>query len=266
MYSFINYLLQVSVLSLVFLLLYHLAFRNQTRFHLNRSYLLSGLVLSWIIPLINIPIGSQFEIVLPQVASVLSPESLSPEPLQSSGNVSVEMEYGSVVDSAKPFPWWVLYWVGAALVLLRNLWVLGRIIVLRHKNKSHKVPSGRIISGSDIPAFSFFRWIFLNDKQLASSDKDLILAHELAHSRQAHSLDLILAEIIQVFLWFNPFIIFYKKALKECHEFLADAAVLDSGVQLPIYVRSLQNEIFVNRYKKLASYFRGSTLKRRIIP
>ncbi len=265
MYAFINYLIQVSILTIVFIALYHFVFRKQTQFRINRFYLLSGLILSWIIPLVNIPLSGSQQILLPQIPNLLSAGPLSIDPNLSSEITSSQASASQTSGLSNPFPWWILYWPGAALVLIKSLWVIGRIIILRYQNNSHRVAAVRIISGTNLPAFSFFRWIFLNDKQIDGPDKDLILAHEMAHSKQGHSFDLVLAEIIQIFLWFNPFVILYKNALKECHEFLADAAVLSSGVKLQTYADSLQKELFVNKNHRLASYFRGSTLKKRMI-
>ncbi|MBT3243385.1 MAG: peptidoglycan DD-metalloendopeptidase family protein [Bacteroidetes bacterium] len=267
MYAFINYLVQVSILTIVFITLYLLVFRKQTQFRINRAYLLSGLLLSWIIPLINIPLSISPGLPLPQLPTIIPDEILMNELIPETAAQSAQPieALTSTATSTKSFPWWSLYWAGAAFILLKSLWVLGQIVLLRFRNSSCRMASRRIISGADLPAFSFFRWIFMNDKQINSSDKNLILAHEMAHSRQGHSLDLILIEIIQVFLWFNPFLILYKNALKECHEYLADKAVLNTGIDLQRYARSLQKGLFVYRNQKLASYFRGSTLKKRMI-
>ncbi|MCK5821309.1 MAG: hypothetical protein KAH17_05470 [Bacteroidales bacterium] len=54
-----------------------------------------------------------------------------------------------------------------------------------------------------------------------------------------------------------------KTILEKCQ--ITDAAVLNSGVKLQTYARSLQKELFVNKNQKLASYFRGSTLKKRML-
>ncbi len=266
MYSFINYLFQVSILSVVFIALYLLVFRKQTNFKINRFYIISGLVISWLIPLINIPLFLGTEIALPQIQEALPTESIVSDQIVNDAPVFIASAGTETMQNNKaPFQWLNLYWLGAAFVLLRSLIVLAKIFLLRYKNQSTKIKSVRIISGYNIPAFSFFKWVFINDKQLESSSKELILAHEMAHSNQKHSLDLVFVEIMHVLLWFNPCIILYKKALKESHEFLADKAVLDSGVLITTYARSLQNELFTNRYQKLASYFKGSTLKRRMI-
>src|SRR5262249_23987391 len=46
--------------------------------------------------------------------------------------------------------------------------------------------------------------------------------HELFHIRQKHSYDILLMEVLTIFLWVNPFFHLIKKELKAIHEFLAD--------------------------------------------
>ena len=56
--QFINYAIQISILTGVFYLVYVLIFKNQKQFGWNRVYLLSALFLSWLIPLINLPVDT----------------------------------------------------------------------------------------------------------------------------------------------------------------------------------------------------------------
>ncbi|MDD4645143.1 MAG: N-acetylmuramoyl-L-alanine amidase, partial [Bacteroidales bacterium] len=85
-----------------------------------------------------------------------------------------------------------------------------------------------------------------------------------AHARQHHTRDLILAELFHTLLWFKPFLIVYKRALKETHEYLADQAVLNEGIDFEQYALSLQADMLRSRYQSLVSHFKGSTLKKRI--
>ena len=56
-----------------------------------------------------------------------------------------------------------------------------------------------------------------------------IKRHEGVHANQLHSLDIILTELIIIFQWFNPVMWFYRNALKQTHEYLADEGVLEQG-------------------------------------
>ncbi len=50
----------------------------------------------------------------------------------------------------------------------------------------------------------------------------------MLHVKLYHSVDRILVKIAQVFLWFNPFVYLYARAIEENHEFEVDLAVSNS--------------------------------------
>jgi len=75
--------------------------------------------------------------------------------------------------------------------------------------------------------FSFFHLIFLSkERQLDGSDLQTIIKHEAVHTKQLHSLDIVLTEILLTFTWFLPVILFYKRELNILHEFIADSEVI----------------------------------------
>lgn len=263
MNNLLNFLLQVSALLLILYLPYQLIFRKETRFGLNRSYLLFVLIISWIIPMLNIPVGG--------TSSVFQLLQLSPGP---AGQVAAgELPSGVLQgpDSFQPgeesgfFNWLNLYWMGVAFMLIRNLWVIARILKLSHRSEQYRHGRYRIYTGEDLPAFTFFNQIFLNRAEFDQANESPVLKHESAHARQLHTLDLILAEMVHTVLWFNPVLILYKKALKETHEYMADRAVMNEGVDFQHYAVLLHAEIVQSRYRNLVSHFKGSTLKNRIM-
>src|SRR5690606_36595077 len=71
-------------------------------------------------------------------------------------------------------------------------------------------------------AFSFFRWIFLEDQNPGSAQFKIILKHEQAHARQLHSLDIVLAELFKCIFWWNPFNWKVIAQIKLNHEFIVD--------------------------------------------
>jgi N-acetylmuramoyl-L-alanine amidase len=266
MYNYLIYLIKVSILIFVFLGVYQLLFRSIKLFHLNRAFLLSGIILSWIIPLISIPLSPGGILVIPE---------LIPSPGAAPSNVGQPMgaTIGQMPDTdldlpgswSGQFPWWIIYWIGVVLFTLRAILGILHIIKIRIQNTATRNQKITYISGSQLPAFSFFRWIFLDEGKYAQSDYRMVIDHEQAHVRQMHTMDLFLAELVHILLWFNPFMIFYKKSLKECHEFLADDAVLKGGTPLADYARSHHQEALARANQKLASYFEGSSLKRRLL-
>jgi TonB family protein len=90
-----------------------------------------------------------------------------------------------------------------------------------------------------------------------------MLAHELEHVRQGHSFDVIILELLTAFQWFNPFMWMLRRAIRENHEYLADQAVLNSGVSRGEYKKLLINQ-FVGGQLIIANNFNYSIIKNRI--
>src|SRR5690606_23050570 len=121
----------------------------------------------------------------------------------------------------------------------------------------------KIIVGGNL-AFSFFRNIFLGEEIQKDKKRELqIVAHELVHVRQRHSLDLIFFELARIPLWFNPLVYLYQARMAELHEFIADAQVVKAERKehfqlLLSQTFQTQNISFVNQF------FKGSLIKMRI--
>ena len=75
------------------------------------------------------------------------------------------------------------------------------------------------------------------------------------HINQRHWLDLLCSECILLIQWFNPLSWFYVHLLKENHEFLADKAVIESGISPAIYQAVLINQRFQGQVFSFTSSF-----------
>ncbi len=111
-------------------------------------------------------------------------------------------------------------------------------------------------------AYSFFNFVKVNADL---PYYDTILAHEQAHVRLWHSLDLFIFEILCTFLWPNPLVIYLKKDLRNIQEFEADKiAAQKIGTKSYCYLLLSQTldvspQVFVNQF------FEKATIKQRII-
>jgi hypothetical protein len=112
--------------------------------------------------------------------------------------------------------------------------------------------------------FSFFNWIFINPQIIDLSDYQHIMKHEQAHARQQHSLDVLFVSLVGIVFWWSPMIYFYKKSLRNVHEYLADAVVL-SAVNLPDYGDLLLRQADSKAAFPLANHFIFSQLKKRFL-
>jgi hypothetical protein len=72
---------------------------------------------------------------------------------------------------------------------------------------------------------SFLNVIFVNDDELEPGEVTQIIAHEMLHVKLLHSADRIIARLVQIVLWFNPFAYCYIRSIEENHEFEVDRIV-----------------------------------------
>jgi hypothetical protein len=93
----------------------------------------------------------------------------------------------------------------------------------------------------------------------------LIIEHEMAHVKQLHWFDLVIAELSAVLLWFNPLVVLYKRALKLQHEYLADSYVIKDKRQMENYLGCMLKQIQVVSLDGLVSQFYCKTFKKRIV-
>lgn len=63
------------------------------------------------------------------------------------------------------------------------------------------------------------------------------------HIRENHWFDLLFIELLTVIFWFNPFIWFFERSIKQNHEYLADKAVLAQGHGVGRYQALLINQL-----------------------
>jgi TonB family protein len=113
--------------------------------------------------------------------------------------------------------------------------------------------------------FSFFNYLFINRSQMEPAQLETIVAHEQVHWRQLHSADLLLAELLTIFQWFNPFAWLFRKALETVHEYLADEGVLRKGYEPFNYQNLLLVQATGISAFGFANHFNHSLIKKRII-
>lgn len=141
----------------------------------------------------------------------------------------------------------LVYLTGAALFLFR---LITQTFILIHLILKHRIKSldgNRVVENGKygIP-FSFFNIIFINPKFHKQDDLPEIIAHEKVHIRENHWFYLLLIELLTVIFWFNPFIWFFERSIKQNHEYLADKGVLLQGHNMGRYQALLVNQLEVS--------------------
>jgi TonB-dependent SusC/RagA subfamily outer membrane receptor len=112
--------------------------------------------------------------------------------------------------------------------------------------------------------FSFGNAIYINSRLHTEEEWMEIILHEYVHVRQRHTVDIILAELLCIVSWFNPFSWLIRHAIRQNLEFIADQQVLASGLDRKSYQYHLLKVIGEPCYR-LANNFNFSSLKKRII-
>ena len=250
------YLLQVTLCWTLIYAVFFLFLRKLTFFNLNRWYLLSGMFLGLLLPLLAfIPIQSWlFKEELPQIVHNLY--SL-PDILAS--NVE-NAQSGSLLLSIVRW----LYLIGLSFFLARFFQGLKSIYRLFASGKKEtKNDHTLVYTKAEHLPFSFFHYVFISESTPLSADLNQILHHELTHVRSRHTVDVLLAEVISIAFWFHPLVYLFKSALSQTHEYLADAAVLKETPR-KAYGQLLVNQALSGIHISLVNHFFNSHLKNRI--
>ncbi|MFR9534501.1 MAG: M56 family metallopeptidase [Rikenellaceae bacterium] len=120
-----------------------------------------------------------------------------------------------------------------------------------------------ILHNRDIAPFSFLNYVVLSHADIKENGREII-THELAHTSQHHSLDILMINLATIILWFNPAVWLTKRALQQVHEYCADDAVLAAGVNAKEYQLLLIKKAAGPRLYSMANSLNHSNLKNRI--
>lgn len=253
------YLLQVNFGLVLFYALYKLVCTRDTFFRSRRFILLLALVLPFVLPLVDVREWLESRDSLIMLThfdySVVLPEIVVGSETAEAGNgVWVLTDWVKYLYLAG-----VLVLSARFLVQACSLWHL----ILCTPEKTINGIRVKCLNGSSGP-FSFFGWIFLNPATVKEDELDEILTHEMAHVKQRHSVDVLLAEMVSICCWMNPFAWLLKREVRLNLEFLADKRVVEAGFATKSYQYHLLGLAYGHKYG-LSNNFNFSHLKKRII-
>lgn len=235
---------------------YHIFLRQQKILLFNRFYLTFSLVFSIIIPQIVIPIKYNFPI-----NNTLGRFTLTTGRLLKG---EATLENSPHIFTIQNILTALLIIISLAL-LIRFVLNIFRIFrkILRSKKIEYSKSSLVFVEERTLP-YSFFRYIFVNQSDYENDRiEQELLMHEEAHCLQYHSIDIIIIELLNIFLWFNPAIWLFRKSILLNHEYYADDKVLTYRDSID-YQQLLLNIILRNNSNYLVSNFKYSLIKSRI--
>jgi len=293
------YLLHASLLQAGFVCFYWLLLRRETFYKLNRWLLLSSIALSLLLPLISMPpslslrnpevstlsvlepmndvlfveaelpvlpteeslnqtITPQKEVVMPAVVLTQTEVVAEAQTVQSSSISSSSISKASLIK--------YLYLSG---VLIFTIVFLAQLVVLLARRMTlNAVKTGKytvVELVKDHEPYSFLNTIFINPNNYDRDTYEHIFEHEKIHVDQAHFVDKLIAEILVILFWFNPFVWMLRSLLSKNLEFLTDSSLLKKGVEKENYQLSLLKVSTSNQPFNLTTSYNNSFLKNRIL-
>ncbi len=248
MRSFFLYNLEVFLCLGVFYLFYHFSLNKETNHQFVRAYLVSALLISFVIPF------AQLNAFSSNISEIV-PTFTIPEFSVYAGKPDTSIV---VVNSDTRIYWTLFYSITCIILLIGFIKEFLKIAKIQktHQTKVEYFEGYKvIIHRTKFPTFSFIKTIYLSGDDIdPANSKHKILLHELSHIKGAHSIDVIFIELLRIFFWFNPMVYLFKNALILSHEYIADQYSVTKGDQQN-YVNLLVNQTLSNLGLSLGSHF-----------
>ena len=248
MTPFLLYIGRSSLYLALFYAFFLLVMRRTTFFRLNRILLLAGTLVCFLLPILRIR-----TVEVPFLMAGPLTETAS-EPALTAGP-----------SAASPFPYLeLLYGLGFLAVLVWTAAAMVRMYRTIRKGTATRQDDGTrlVLTEADIPSFSWGRTIVMSRKDAETNP--VIRLHEEAHIRKAHTLDILLFTAVTLVHWFNPLAWITLSELKLLHEYEADDAVLNHGIDATQYQLLLVRKAVGEKRFTLANGFQHAKLKNRI--
>lgn len=113
-----------------------------------------------------------------------------------------------------------------------------------------------------VQPFTFLNKVVLSEKDFREN-KDIVVAHEYAHIRHNHAVDLLFCELFTALHFFNPFMWLLRRDLKLVHEYQADEAVLKTGIDAQKYQLLVLEKAVGERRFAMAQHFTQKPILKR---
>lgn len=247
------YQIKVGLCLIAFYLLWKLLLSRETFHRFNRVALLTAMALAMVLPWVRLSL----DVAAPVAQQMVVLEDLIVTP---NGQVAAPQASLSGTGIAT-----VVYFIGMALVaawLLHGQWNLRRLM---KKGRREALPGGatlHVVPG-DMSPFSYFSHIVINEQDYRDNPRE-ILVHEQAHIDLHHSLDVMFWSLVALFQWWNPAAWLLGRELRQVHEYEADMAVLNQGVDVKQYQLLLIRKSVGDQLFSMANNFNYQSLKKRI--
>ena len=261
-----------AILTLLYVC-FALLLSRETFHRLNRLMLLLVLIAAMVLPSIHIQTSQPTPLAqgVWQIEQVVTPESqetetanVMPEETKDERPVVSGSNEGSAFTVSQILGYG--YLLGVVASLFWFLYDIRQIVRSIHGGLRVTDEKGNtiIIKGGNFAPFSVFRYIVINTDDYEHYRRS-ILAHEQEHIRLGHCYDLLLLQLVTATQWFNPFVYLLGRDLRAVHEYQADEAVINQGIDATQYQILLVTKAVGVRLQTIANSFSHSKLKNRIL-
>ena len=241
--------------------------RKLTFFQWNRWYLLLYSLIAFLVPFIDInEIETLHQSSTPltlinQIPSIS--HWVSPEMSSYNQTISHQQTISKIANQA-----WIIaimMFVSVLLLIRLGISIYSLFKIARGAEVLGYINQCKIIRvNKSLSPFSFSNIIFIGNQIYAPDELEKILTHEMIHTQQRHSVDMILGEILIIVAWWNPFSWLIRKSIRQNLEFIADREVIKKGVEIHPYqmllLKTMHNPAF-----RITNAFSFSHLKKRIM-
>ena len=255
MFDFLIYLAQSSLCLAALYLIYKVAMSHETLHVFNRVILLGSVILSALLPLCRVKVVKEYD-AAPTVASIEVDDMVLVENVPELGIDFVSL-FKDIAVAA--------FVIGVAFMLVRLAVGIYSVWRLIHSGRVSVIEDDvtlTVVSKLSTP-FSWFGHIVASEEDMKVY-RDMILSHELAHIRLRHSWDVMFVDVALCLWWFNPAMWLLRRELQSLHEYQADDAVLNEGVDARNYQMLLIKRAAGARLHSVANCLNHSNLKNRI--
>lgn len=272
----IPYIINVAVVLTACLSFYKLLLQKETFYRLNRYVLMVCLLIAFGLPLLQVPQQLSLRKTTVVAANNTAIIQNNHQPALTTADKTIQAQTTAPAQtnvnntfSRQQFIQWMLwlYWFGVIIFALNFLVQVAILFYRSYINPVIKDGRFRIVEvkGDKAPC-SFLNNIFINPEKYEWDIYNQVLQHEKIHIRQRHSLDILLAELMLIVQWFNPFAWQYRKEIENNLEFLTDDQLVQKEkVEKSGYQMNLLRVSAPHFPLSLTTNYNQSLLKKRIV-
>lgn len=225
------YAVETIICSALFYALYRLLLEGRVAHSVARAYLVLSVLLSAVIPMLELPI--------------LPPEEMAQIAANTMEFTEVATESAESGAIEHIFDWYfvlqVVYIAVVLLFIIRFGVSAAKIYKLRRQSKLSCYRRVDVAESANIAEpFSFIRTIFVQ----RGERREQVLLHEYSHISHNHTFERLFFEFSRCVMWFNPFVHLIGNSASQVHEWQADSDVISAGFDINEYRQIIFHQLF----------------------